>query len=161
MLGVEARRSATKSEIVTSGSCPTAEITGIPEASNGDTAVLLGRDGRESITAEDLVGLPLFCSEQSWKNDIGRWCGERLSELSLEGSFRLAYNASMFVLEGLGYQLSFRDLVNTSPESGLIFRPLSPLLETRLFLIWNRYQTFTPAAERFLAQVRKDFKASK
>ncbi len=30
------------------------DVTGIPEASNGDTAVLLGRDGRESITAEDL-----------------------------------------------------------------------------------------------------------
>jgi DNA-binding transcriptional LysR family regulator len=116
---------------------------------------------KDAVTVDDLIGIPLLTSEQSWKNDIGRWCGERLAELSLEGSFRLAYNASMFVLEGLGYQLSFRDLVNTSPESGLIFRPLSPLLETRLFLIWNRYQTFTPAAERFLAQVRKDFKASK
>ena len=29
--GVDARRSATKSAIVTSGSCPTAEITGISE----------------------------------------------------------------------------------------------------------------------------------
>ena len=116
---------------------------------------------KDAVTVDDLIGIPLLTSEQSWKNDIGRWCGERLAELSLEGSFRLAYNASMFVLEGLGYQLSFRDLVNTSPDSGLIFRPLSPLLETRLFLIWNRYQTFTPAAERFLAQVRKDFKASK
>lgn len=112
-----------------------------------------------SVTVDDLIGIPLLTSEQSWKNDIGRWCGERLSELSLEGSFRLAYNASMFVLEGLGYQLTFEKLVNTSPGSGLVFRPLSPVLETKLFLIWNRYQTFTPAAERFLAQIRKDFKA--
>ena len=98
-----------------------------------------------------------FTSEQSWKNDIGRWIGERLSELQLEGSFRLAYNASMFVKEGLGCQLTFTKLVDTSPESGLMFRPLSPALETKLFLIWNKYQTFTPIAERFLAQIKKSF----
>ena len=108
---------------------------------------------------DDLVGVPLFTSEQSWKNDIGRWCGERLSELQLEGSFRLAYNASMFVKEGLGCQLTFAKLVDTSPESGLVFRALSPTLETKLFLIWNKYQAFTPIAERFLAQIRKSFLA--
>lgn len=111
------------------------------------------------ITVDDLVGVPLFTSEQSWKNDIGRWCGERLSELQLEGSFRLAYNASMFVKEGLGCQLTFAKLVDTSPESGLVFRALSPTLETKLFLIWNKYQAFTPIAERFLAQIRKSFLA--
>ena len=63
----------------------------------------------------------------------------------------------MFVREGLGYQLSFANLVNTSPESGLAFRPLEPKLESKLYLIWNRYQTFTPITERFLNQVRKSF----
>lgn len=111
------------------------------------------------ITVDDLVGVPIFTSEQSWKNDIGRWCGERLSELQLEGSFRLAYNASMFVKEGLGCQLTFAKLVDTSPESGLVFRALSPTLETKLFLIWNKYQTFTPIAERFLAQIQNSFAA--
>ena len=59
--------------------------------------------------------------------------------------------------EGLGYLLTFDHLVNTSAESGLVFRPLSPRLETRLYLAWNRYQTFTPIAERFLKQVRNSF----
>lgn len=112
---------------------------------------------KETVTAEDLIGLPLFASEQSWKNDIAKWCGERINELHLEGSFRLAYNASVFVKEGLGYQLTFARLIDTSPESGLIFRPLSPKLETKLFLIWNKYQTFTPIAERFLLQIKKSF----
>ena len=112
---------------------------------------------KNCMTADDLVGLPLFCSEQSWENDLPRWCGERIHDLWLEGSFRLAYNASMFVREGLGYQLSFAHLVDTSAESGLVFRPLEPRLETKLFLIWNRYQTFTPIAERFLTQIRNSF----
>ena len=112
---------------------------------------------KESIAVDDLVGLPLYSSEQGWKNDIAKWCGERIHDLHLEGSFRLAYNASVFVKEGLGYQLTFGGLVNTSPESGLVFRPLTPRLETKLFLIWNKYQTFTPIAERFLAEVKASF----
>lgn len=71
--------------------------------------------------------------------------------------FGLAYNAAMFVREGLGYQLTFRNLVDVSEESGLVFRPLFPKKETKLYLIWNRYQTFTPIAERFLTQVRSSF----
>lgn len=112
---------------------------------------------KKSVTAEDLAGLPLFTSEQGWKNDIGRWCGEKRNTLCLEGTFRLAYNASVFVKEGLGYQLTFDGLVDTSPGSGLAFRPLWPKLETELFLIWNKSQTFTPIAERFLSHVRSRF----
>ena len=113
---------------------------------------------KAAITVDDLIGVPLFASEQGWKNDIARWCGERLSELRLEGSFRLSYNASMFVREGLGCYLTFAHLVNVSQGSGLAFRPLSPRLETKLFLIWNKYQTFTPIAERFLDLLRRDFR---
>ena len=112
---------------------------------------------KEYITVDDLIGLPLFTSEQGWKNDIGRWCGERLGELSLEGSFRLAYNGSLFVKEGLGCLLTLKNLINTSLESGLVFRPLLPKLETKLFLIWNKFQAFTPIAERFLSQVNRSF----
>ena len=112
---------------------------------------------KEKITIDDLAGLPLFTSEQGFQGDIKKWAGERFDELHLEGSFRLAYNASMFVKEGLGYQLSFADLVDVSPASGLAFRPLHPKLETDLYLIWNRYQAFTPIAERFLEQVRNSF----
>lgn len=112
---------------------------------------------KKAVRADDLIGLPLFCSEQSWKNDIPRWCGDKMDKLSLEGSYRLAYNASMFVHEGLGYLLTFDRLVDTSPESGLAFRPLSPKLETKLYLSWNRFQPLTPIAERFLKQVRDSF----
>ena len=112
---------------------------------------------KEELTVNDLIGLPLFTSEQGWQGDIQRWAGERFDELHLEGSFRLPYNASLFVKEGLGCQLSFRDLVDVSETSGLTFRPLSPRLETKLYLIWNRRQTFTPLAERFLRQVRSNF----
>ena len=112
---------------------------------------------KETIRVDDLVGLPLFTSEQGWEGDIRGWAGDRFPELHLEGSFRLAYNASMFVREGLGYQLSFRHLVDVSESSGLAFRPLEPRLESKLYLLWNRYQAFTPIAERFIEQIRRSF----
>ena len=112
---------------------------------------------KESILTEDVVGLPLFCSEQGWKRDIPRWCGEKMDELHLEGSFRLSYNASLFVREGLGFLLTFDRLIDTSPGSGLAFRPLAPKLETKIYLIWKKYQVFTPIAERLLAKLRDRF----
>ena len=113
--------------------------------------------GKESITADDLAGMPLFCSEQSWENDIRPWAKERFSALRLEGSFRLAYNGSMFAKEGLGILLTLNNLIDTSAESGLVFRPLSPRLEMKMYLIWNKYQSFTPIAERFLKQIQNSF----
>lgn len=112
---------------------------------------------KKAICADDLKGLPLFCSEQSWKNDIPRWAGAKMEFLHLEGSFRLAYNASIFAKEHLGYLLTFDRLVDTSPGSGLTFRPLNPRLETRLYLVWKKYQTFSPIAERFLDQIKTTF----
>jgi len=111
----------------------------------------------EAIRVDDLVGLSLFTSQQGWEGDIRRWAGKRFDELRLEGTFRLAYNASMFVREGLGYQLSFRHLVDVSEGSALAFRPLEPRLESKLYLIWNRYQAFTPIAERFVEQIRRSY----
>ena len=115
---------------------------------------------KEYITADDLAGQPLFCSEQSWEKDIRPWAGEKFSGLHLEGSFRLSYNGSMFAKEGLGILLTLNNLIDTSPGSGLVFRPLYPHLEMKLYLIWNKYQRFTPLAERFMKQIQCSFAES-
>ena len=112
---------------------------------------------KPSISADDLTGLPLFCSEQGWTRDISRWCGNKIDTLHLEGSFRLSYNGSLFVKEGLGYLLTFEHLIDTSPDSGLAFRPLTPRLETKLYLIWKKYQIFTPIAQKMLEKLRERF----
>ena len=112
---------------------------------------------KKTIRIDDLVLLPLFCSDQSWENDIPRWAGDRMSELHLEGSFRLSYNGSLFTKEHLGYLLTFNGLIDTSENSGLVFRPLSPKLETGLYLVWKKYQTFSPIASRFLDQIKDSF----
>lgn len=111
---------------------------------------------KEKIVVDDLVGLPLFCSEQSWTRDLPRWCGNRMSELHLEGSFRLSYNASVFTREHLGYLLTFDHLVNTGENSGLVFRPLYPALECPMYIIWKKQQMFSPIAIRFFDRLKRD-----
>ena len=127
---------------------PESDIWGLVVPSNHPLAK------KENIRADDLVSLPLFCSGQGWEKDISRWCGEKIDSLNLEGSFRLPYNASLFVKEGLGFLLTFDKLIDTSAESGLIFRPLYPALETKIYMIWKKYQVFSPIAQRFLEEIQ-------
>jgi DNA-binding transcriptional LysR family regulator len=107
------------------------------------------------ITPKDLIGKPLFCSEQSWKKDIPNWAGNTFQKLHLEGTFRLAYNASLFAKKGLGCLLTFDKLVDTSESSGLKAIPLSPTLLTPMYLIWKKQHIFSPIAERFIAEFQK------
>ncbi len=109
---------------------------------------------KEYICIDDLAGLPLICSAQGMKFDISRWCGERADTLNLSGTVNLAYNGSVFVKEGLGYLLVFDHLVDTSPSSGLCFRPLMPPLETKMYVIWKKYPVFSPIARLLLDELK-------
>lgn len=110
---------------------------------------------KETIHFDDLIGLELICSAQGMKFDISRWCGEKADMLNLTGTINLAYNGSVFVKEGLGYMLSFDRLIDTGSESELCFRPLEPLLETKMYVIWKKYQVFTPIAELLLEDLKQ------
>ena len=112
--------------------------------------------GKDYVTLDDLYGLPLFCSEQSIRVDFPRWCGENMDKLNFVGTVNLAYNGSVFVKEGLGYLLTFEHLIDTSERSGLCFRPIKPTLETNMYIIWKKYQVFSPIADLFLKKLKQD-----
>lgn len=112
---------------------------------------------KEEIVFADLIGIDLICSEQGMKFDIARWCGENADQLNLSGTINLCYNGGIFVEEGLGGMLTFDRLVNTDNDSNLCFRPLSPRLETKMYIIWKKYQVFTPIAELLLEELKKRY----
>lgn len=113
---------------------------------------------KKTITVDDLIGLPLFCSGQAWRNDIPRWAGARkMKLLHRAAEFGLAYNGAVFAREGLGYLLTFDKIVDTSEGSGLVFRPLSPFLGTKLYFIWKPGRPLTPIAQKFLTLVQSSF----
>lgn len=111
---------------------------------------------KEAVQMEDLLGLPLICSRQGITEDFPKWFGEKVDRLNIVATFNLAYNAGILVREGMGYALSFDKLINTGSDSALCFRPLMPALETKLYLVWKKYQVFTRVAEVFLKQLQRE-----
>lgn len=105
---------------------------------------------KEVITVDDLYDYELICSKQSIEVDISRWCGQKIDKLNFTGTTNLAYNGSIFVKEGLGLMLSLEHLTDKGFDGDLVFKYLSPTLENKLYLIWNKYQVFSPIANKFL-----------
>ena len=116
---------------------------------------------KKCIRVNDLMGLPLIYSAQGMKFDIARWCGEKVDMKNLSGTVNLAYNGSVFVREGLGYMLMFNHLVDIGSDSDLCFRPLEPPLETKMYVIWKKYQVFSPISELLLDELKICFHMQK
>lgn len=104
---------------------------------------------------EDLLHLPLICSRQGITEDFPKWFGEKVDTLNIVATFNLAYNAGVLAREGLGYVLTFDKLIHAGADSELCFRPLTPALETRMYVVWKKYQVFTRAAEVLLDQLQR------
>lgn len=115
---------------------------------------------KAEIKVEDLLPYPVFCSEQSAKADLPRWCGEKADRLNILATFNLANNGAIFVREGLGVQLTFDHLIEMTEGGPLCFRPLSPALYNKMYVIWKKYQVFTPASRLLLEEVKKALKTS-
>ncbi len=123
--------------------------------------VLMRKDSpladKEAVRVDDLLDVPLICSRQGITEDYPKVFQEKMDSLRIVATFNLAYNAGVLVREGVGCALTFDKLADTSAESELTFRPLTPPLETKMYLIWKKYQVFSPAAERLLAEMKKQF----
>lgn len=117
---------------------------------------------KKQIKLEDLRGLPLLNSRQamrkmSSKNEFIEWFQGEFENLNTVVTFNLVYNAAVMVKKGVGYAIALDKLVDTSGESELCFRPLSPKLESGLDIVWKKYQVFSPAAKLFLERLQAKF----
>ena len=99
--------------------------------------------------------------EREEGNGLAEWFGPYWGRLNIVATFNLCYNAAVMARQGVGYVLSLDKLVDTSQESPLCFRPLSPPLESGLDLVWKKYQVFSAAAALFLKRLRKNFREEK
>ena len=113
---------------------------------------------KDFITDDDLQKIPLMVSRQIEDNDATKkWLGKRLPELNIIGTYNLLYNASLFVQEGFASVLCIDGVINTK-GTDLVFRPLQNQRESRLCVIWKKYQAMTKAATVFLQELQKGMK---
>lgn len=113
---------------------------------------------KQSISFEDLEGQPLIISRQAQENDtLTEWFPGRLAGQKIVATYNLVYNASLMVADGLGYALCLDEIINTSGDSKLCFRPLKPVKKASMSIVWKKYNVFSKASELYLAKLREAF----
>ena len=110
--------------------------------------------GKNIIQMEDLLDIPLICSRQSMEEEMPEWFGENLEKINIVATYDLLFNASVMVREGFGCALGFDKLIYTGKDSDLCFRPLSPALSNSMYVIWRKYQMFSPVASLLLEELK-------
>lgn len=114
---------------------------------------------KEKVELNDLLNLPLIVSRQiskkySAESGFLNWFGEEFDNLKIVSTYNLAYNAVIMVKKKVGYAITIDKLADTSPESEICFRPLSPKLESGLDIVWKKDQTFSRPAKLFLERLK-------
>lgn len=110
---------------------------------------------KETVSPEDLEGLPLIASEQALETDeLSAWFGGSLARVKVTVTYTLGYNALVFVRAGGGYMLGLDALTPTGPGTGLEFRPLWPPIVARIDFAWRRGQKLSNAAGMFLDHLK-------
>lgn len=122
--------------------------------------VLMRKDSplaeKEAVSPEDLWDKPLIISQQEEKGGIViQWLERQMPDLNIVATYNLIFNASLLVDEGLGYAICFDKIINTTGTSSLCFRPLVPMLEQEMSVIWKKYQVFSKPAEKFIEVLRE------
>ena len=110
--------------------------------------------GKSSFAASDLDKLPLICSRQWIDQESPRWLGSAAKDMNIVATYNLVFNGSVMVRAGMGYAVVLDKLVNTGEESDLTFIPLSGVPQTEMYVIWRKYQTFTPIAYLLLQELK-------
>ena len=114
------------------------------------------------VEFSDLENIPLILSRKVFRkptpdNEFFRWFNKKKDKLNIAATHNLFFNAAILVEEGVGHVLTLNNLVNTSKESSLCFRPLKPKMEAGWDIIWKKYQVFSPAAKLFLEKLKEEF----
>lgn len=115
---------------------------------------------RESLSAADLIGLPLLCSRQllqKRKTDVlfKRLFGADFEKMNIVATYNLLFNAALLAEQNVGGVLCLDGLVNTMAVENIVFRPLFPTVESGLDVVWKKSQAFSPAAALFLKRLRE------
>ena len=107
---------------------------------------------KPEIRFSDLEGLPVIISRaaEPYLTGVGG-----VSSLNVIATYNLVYNASLLVEDGLGYAICFDKLINTTGDSRLCMRPLIPKRKNVGYLIWKKYQVFSPAVQMFIDRIRE------
>lgn len=123
--------------------------------------VLMRKDSplarKEAITVEDLEDKPLITSRLiDERHPLRVWFSKSFHTLNIVATYSLLYNASLMVSDGLGYALCLEGIINTTGDSDLCFRPLTPGISAHMGIAWKKFQVFSKASEKFMSFLQQE-----
>lgn len=112
---------------------------------------------KEYITKEDLKKLPLIISSQQIvKNEFSGFISGDFESLNIKATYNLLYNASLMVMEDIGYALCLDKIIQGTKENNLVFIPLKPKMEVGVVFAWRKQEIFSKVKEKFLQEIEKE-----
>lgn len=109
---------------------------------------------KAAITKEDLANLSLIVSNQQLgAGQLNAWLGGNRDQLHIAGEYSLINNAAMLVEAGLGCALVLDGIINLT-GTDLTFRPLDPVLNVPMTIIWQKDVPLSMAAQLLLDEIR-------
>lgn len=116
---------------------------------------------KKEIAPEDLRGVRLIQSRHSLpKSNVTEWYKSVAQDIEIVATYNLVYNAALMAEAEIGCVLCIDGLINTTGESKVCFRPLSPPVTAHVDVIWKKYQIFSQAAQIFLQFLREELSAT-
>lgn len=124
--------------------------------------VLMRKDSplaeKSALNFKELSGLPLLMpSQASNSNRIVTLFSDVMTDPHVVATYNLIYNAGLMVEAGMGYALCIDGLINTAGDHPLTFRPLSPKMESDVYLFSKKYQVFSKAVKMFMSRLEETF----
>lgn len=110
--------------------------------------------GKEFITKEDLLPLPLILPERAnIQSELANWFGRDFNRLDIVCTSNLGTNAGVLAMHGLGYPVSIEGAARYWDRSLLVQRRLMPQICTSTVIAWRRNIPYSPAVSRFIKEI--------
>lgn len=133
----------------------------LPMSTEDRWGVIMRRDdplaAKDSFSISELRSLPLICSKQWVDQEFPQWFQSDLDEVNIVATYNLPFNGAVMAKSGMGYAMMLDNLVHTGEGSDIIFRPLTDVPKAEMYVIWRKYQVFTPIAELLLNELQSHF----
>ena len=133
----------------------------LPMSTEDRWGVIMRRDDplavKDSFSISELRTLPLICSKQWVDQEFPQWFRSDFDEVNIVATYNLPFNGAVMAKAGMGYAMMLDNLVHTGGDSDIIFRPLTDVPKVEMYVIWRKYQVFTPIAELLLNKLQSRF----
>ena len=115
---------------------------------------LVETEEKEYFKEEDHLPLPLILPRRmNVQSELASWFGDHYGKINVAFTSNLSTNGAVMVGAGLAYSLVIEGAVLWD-QSKITYRPLFPALTATSVLAWKRGQPFSPAATKFINQIK-------